>query len=68
MKHYLWRNLVAFDQLVNTLFGGDPDETISSRWGRYENRHNGTLPWYLRPMAWVVNKLDPGHFQKHIGD
>jgi hypothetical protein len=30
-----WRNiLVAIDQLINTLAGGDPDETISSRCGK----------------------------------
>jgi hypothetical protein len=26
--------LISIDQLVNTVFGGDPDETISSRLGR----------------------------------
>lgn len=26
--------LISIDQLVNTIFGGDPDETISSRLGR----------------------------------
>lgn len=28
---YLKNILIALDQLVNTLAGGDPDETISSR-------------------------------------
>lgn len=31
MNAYLWRNLISFDQSLNTLFNGDPDETISSR-------------------------------------
>lgn len=31
LKRYLWNLLLALDQFVNTLAGGDPDETISSR-------------------------------------
>lgn len=34
-KRYLFNLLIAVDQLVNTVFGGDPDETISSRLGKY---------------------------------
>ena len=34
MKRYLLNNLIALDQLVNAVFGGDPDETISSRIGK----------------------------------
>jgi hypothetical protein len=28
---YIWNILIAVDQLGNTIFGGDPQETISSR-------------------------------------
>jgi len=35
MKQYIYNLLVAIDQFVNTLAGGDPDETISSRVGKY---------------------------------
>jgi hypothetical protein len=31
---YLKNNLIAFDQGLNTLAGGDPDETLSSRFGK----------------------------------
>lgn len=31
MKTYIWNILIAIDQLVNTLFGGFADESISSR-------------------------------------
>ena len=31
---YLINVLVSIDQLINTIFGGDPDETISSRLGK----------------------------------
>jgi len=27
----IWNVLIGFDQTVNALFGGNPDETISSR-------------------------------------
>lgn len=37
MRRYLLNLLIALDQLVNALAGGDPDETISSRVGKRED-------------------------------
>lgn len=34
LRNYLRCVGIAIDQLLNTLFCGFPDETISSRWGR----------------------------------
>jgi hypothetical protein len=34
MGRYLLNILIAIDQLINAVFGGDPDETISSRAGK----------------------------------
>lgn len=34
MKEYFWNILISVDQSLNTLFGGNPDETISSRAGK----------------------------------
>lgn len=34
IKQYFFNILISFDQFVNTLAGGDPDETISSRLGK----------------------------------
>ncbi|MGX6566817.1 hypothetical protein [Cupriavidus necator] len=34
MKRYLWNLLISLDQLANTVAGGSPDETISSRAGK----------------------------------
>lgn len=31
MRKYLWNIIVSLDQLVNVLWLGDPDETVSSR-------------------------------------
>jgi hypothetical protein len=33
-RSYVWNLLISVDQLVNTIFGGHPDETISSRCGK----------------------------------
>jgi hypothetical protein len=34
MKRYIWNVLISVDQLINTLLGGFPDETLSSRMGK----------------------------------
>jgi len=36
IKKYGWNLLIAIDQLINTIFFGDPDETLSSRMGKHE--------------------------------
>jgi len=35
-KKYGWNLLISLDQFINTVFGGDPDETLSSRMGKRE--------------------------------
>lgn len=62
-SRYFWNILIAIDQLLNTVFGGDPDETISSRVGKCRDRHGGTLPWYLKWLVFL-EYLDPGHLTK----
>lgn len=61
---YLLNILIALDQFGNTLAGGDPDETISSRLGKLKVRYGGTIPW-KRPLAkvidWGLEKIDPNH-------
>lgn len=44
---YFWNILIAVDQLGNTLCGGDPDETVSSRCGKYVRRNSGYFPCQL---------------------
>ena len=43
--------LIAFDQLLNALFGGWPDETLSSRAYRWDN--DGVRSWPKK----VINAL-----------
>lgn len=61
---YLMNLLIAIDQFGNTLTGGDPDETISSRLGKLKLRYGGTIPW-RRPLAkvidWGLERIDPHH-------
>lgn len=39
MKLYIYNLLISIDQLINTIFGGAPDQTISSRlWKHRDNR------------------------------
>lgn len=48
IRKYLRNLLVAIDQLLNTILGGDPDETVSSRLGKRD--------WWLgRFICWVLD-------------
>lgn len=56
--------LIGWDQLLNALLGGDPDETISSRLGKLKLRHGGVIPW-RRPLSkmidWGLDRIDRNH-------
>lgn len=66
-KKYFWNNLIAIDQLVNTILAGDPDETMSSRFGKWLLLPKDT--WKFR-VAYVICRLlhilDKGHCDKSI--
>ena len=72
---YFLNFLISIDQLGNTICGGDPDETISSRLGKIKVKHGGKIPW-KKPLAkiidWGLDKIDPGHsidaIEKDEGD
>ena len=57
-----WRLAVAHDQLVNVVFGGHEDETISSRAGKAARRGRkwGCL------LCRFLDRLDPNHCEKSI--
>jgi hypothetical protein len=48
----------ALNQLLNTLTGGQEDETLSSRWGR-NRRKKGK--WFDRAACWLLDKIEPCH-------
>lgn len=56
LKFYIRNVLVAFDQLVNAIFFGDPDETISSRAGKRVGKCK-----FCTALCWVLDKLDKDH-------
>ena len=56
---YVHRVLVAFDQLLNVIFLGHPDETISSRCYRYAKRGNRLA----KAICWVLDLIQPRHGQ-----
>jgi len=58
MKRYLWNALVAFDQFINALTGGDPDMTLSGRMGRAVAEGRCMA---CRGVCWVLDKFDPDH-------
>ena len=59
MKQYLLNILIALDQLLNTLIGGWPDETMSS-WA-YRVHRDGK-PWgFLAPVIDAIFFWQPSH-------
>ena len=61
-KSYSRRIAVAVDQLFNALFGGDEDETISSRAekARRKGKRWGCV------LCWVLDWLDKDHCKNSI--
>lgn len=68
---YCLNVLLGIDQLGNTIWGGSPDETISSRIGRLEVKYGGRdkFPWYrswARFLNWALDKIEHDHCKKAI--
>ena len=61
LRRYLFNALVSLDQLANTLTGGDPDETISSRCGKLREKCK-----FCRLLCGVLDWIDPGHTDRAI--
>lgn len=65
MKEYLLNLALAFDQLLNAVLRGDPDESLSSR--AHRMRTKGQRYW-----GWTANAIDllffwqrnPGHCER----
>jgi hypothetical protein len=59
---YVWRNLIAWDQAINAVAGGNPDESISSRaqkakerWLADKRRLHDLWGWLL--LDFILNPL-----------
>ena len=72
MGAWIHNILIGFDQFVNALVGGDPDETISSTIGKLKRSHDGSIPfkehWFVFLVDWGLDKIDPGHSLDSIDD
>ena len=53
IKRWLWWFLVALDQLLNTFWGGYPDETFSSR--TYRKAMSGQ--WFWQLLRCLIDKI-----------
>lgn len=53
---------VGIDQLINAIFMGDPDETMSSRIGKNANSGNS----FFIVLAAILDWIDKDHCQKAI--
>jgi hypothetical protein len=53
-QHWLYNIAIALDQFGNAIAGGDPDETISSRLGKLEERSGGKIGWN-HPIAKIIS-------------
>ena len=64
---YFWNILIATDQFFNTILGGDPDETMSSRFGKWLRLPHNTARWKIAyVICRVLHFLDSGHCDKSI--
>jgi hypothetical protein len=59
MRTYIWNLLISIDQLFNTLFGGYPDETISSRMGKKLVKKE-SCP-VCKFLCFLLNLVDKNH-------
>jgi hypothetical protein len=57
-----WTLAVAYDQLANAAFGGDEDETISSRAGKAAREGKR----WACVLCRLLDRLDPNHCEKAI--
>lgn len=53
VKLYFWRILIALDQALNTICGGYPDETFSSR----AHRKAVAGQWFWKVLRVIINGL-----------
>ncbi len=63
VKTYLWNLLISVDQLFNTILGGYPDETMSSRMGKRLAKKDCTL---CTVLCRLLGYIDENHCKESI--
>lgn len=56
ISKYFWNILISIDQLVNTILGGDPDETISSRLGKMKLKGSKFAYYMCKTLSLIDNR------------
>ena len=64
VKAYFWRILISIDQLVNTILGGNEDETLSSRMGKLIEQDRCPFCYWI--CTHILHRIDQNHCQKSI--
>jgi hypothetical protein len=59
-RSYVINLLIGIDQAANSLIGGSPDETVSSRCAR------GQEHWYWKILGRAIDAIQPGHCAKAL--
>lgn len=62
LRKWVFNILVSLDQFGNSLAGGDPDETISSRAAKGQLHGK----WWGKAMCRFLDVFDHGHCPKSI--
>lgn len=57
-KKYWLFVAISFDQFINSVFKGNPYETISARMGKRKIKYGGTIPWRRPIMRFIDNCLE----------
>lgn len=71
LGRYVLNVLVGVDQLANAVLGGDPDETISSRVGKWQRDKAKRSRWRRRlsyGLCLVLHLFDRDHCRRSIED
>jgi hypothetical protein len=63
---YLWNLLIAVDQLGNAILAGDPDETISSRLGKWREGPSGWRRSVAYAVCRLLHILDKSHCERSV--
>lgn len=69
VRKYIMNILVSIDQFFNTLLLGDPDETMSSRFGKWLLMPHDTWKWKVAyTICRILHVLDKNHCVKSINE
>ena len=62
MKLYFYNQLISIDQCINTILGGAPDQTISSRC--WKHREHWAAAMAVRFIDWLFSWYEDEHCRK----